>query len=201
VPALHTLPALRRALPECRGCDLYKHATQAVPGAGATKARLMLIGEQPGDQEDLKGEPFVGPAGAVLRKALEELGIDADEVYVTNAVKHFKFVQRGKKRLHDKPRTSEINACKPWLLAELDAVKPRVVVCLGASAAKSLLGGTFALMKSRGQVQETAFAPRVVATLHPSAILRARDHQSREQMLNFLKDDLALAYKLSQKVS
>ena len=201
VPALHTLPALRRALPECRGCDLYKHATQAVPGAGATKARLMLIGEQPGDQEDLKGEPFVGPAGAVLRKALEELGIDADEVYVTNAVKHFKFVQRGKRRLHENPRMSEINACKPWLMAELDAVKPRVLVCLGASASKSLLGGTFALMKSRGQVQETPFAERVIATLHPSAILRARDHQSREQMLNFLKDDLALAYKLAQKVS
>jgi probable DNA metabolism protein len=201
VPAQHTLPALRRALSKCEGCDLYRCATQVVPGAGDGRAHLVLVGEQPGDQEDLAGEPFVGPAGSVLRKALEELRIDPASVYMTNAVKHFKFVQRGKKRLHENPRMSEINACRPWLLAELDAIKPRVVVCLGASASKSLLGGTFALMKSRGQVQESPFAQKVIATVHPSAILRARDHESRDQLLGFLKDDLAVAYKLAQKAS
>jgi uracil-DNA glycosylase family protein len=201
VPAEHSLRALRRALPKCEGCDLFRCATQVVPGTGAERAYLMLVGEQPGDQEDLQGEPFVGPAGTLLRKALDELGIDAAKVYVTNAVKHFKFVQRGKKRLHENPRMSEINACKPWLLAELDAVKPRVVLCLGASASKSLMGGTFTLMKSRGQVQETVSAQRVLATIHPSAILRARDHQSREQLYGFLKDDLALAWKLAQKAA
>jgi probable DNA metabolism protein len=199
VPAQHTLVAIRRALPKCEGCDLYRHATQVVPGKGNGETHLMLVGEQPGDQEDLAGEPFIGPAGAVLRKVLDELRIDPLAVYMTNAVKHFKFVQRGKKRLHENPRMSEINACKPWLLAELDAIKPRVVLCLGASASKSLLGGTFTLMKSRGQVQETPFAQQVLATIHPSAILRARDHESRDQLLNFLKDDLALAYKLAQQ--
>ena len=201
VPALHTLPVLRGALPKCEGCDLYRCATQVVPGVGSSKAHLMLVGEQPGDQEDLQGKPFVGPAGGVLRRALDELGIEADELYLTNAVKHFKFVLRGKRRLHENPRMSEINACKPWLLAELDAVKPRVVVCLGASASKSLLGGTFALMKSRGKVQETPFAPCVIATVHPSAVLRARDEQSRDQLLGYLKEDLALAYSLAQKAS
>ncbi len=201
VPSSHTLPALRRALPACKGCDLYKCATQAVPGAGPAQAHLMLVGEQPGDQEDLAGEPFVGPAGAVLRKAMEELRIDSADVYVTNAVKHFKFIQRGKRRLHENPRMSEINACKPWLLAELEAVKPRVVLCLGASAAKALLGGTFALMKSRGTVQETGFAPPVIATIHPSAVLRARDQHGREQLLAFLKHDLAMAWELARKAS
>lgn len=201
VPARHTLPALRRELPSCKGCDLYRFATQVVPGAGSSSASLMLVGEQPGDQEDLQGKPFVGPAGMVLRKALEELQIDTADVYVTNAVKHFKFVEHGKRRLHENPRMSEINACKPWLLAELDAVKPKVVLCLGASASKSLLGGTFALMKSRGQVQETPFAQRVMATVHPSAVLRARDHEGRETLLGYLKDDLAAAYKLAREIA
>jgi len=201
VPDKHSLMALREAMPRCEGCDLYRHATQVVPGAGTSRARLMLVGEQPGDQEDLAGKPFVGPAGMMLRKVIEEIQVDPKTVFVTNAVKHFKFVLRGKRRLHESPRMSEINACRPWLLAELDAVKPQVVVCLGASAAKSLLGGSFALMTSRGKVLESAYAQRVVATVHPSAILRARDETSRHGLYQILKDDLALAYATSLKNS
>ena len=154
----------------------------------------MLVGEQPGDQEDLQGLPFVGPAGRILDKVLAELDIDRSNLYVTNAVKHFKFIQRGKLRLHQNPRLSEISACRPWLLAEIDAVRPRVVLCLGASASKSLLGGTFALMRDHGKILPTPYADQVVATIHPSAVLRARDQQSGEQLYNFLRDDLALAY-------
>ncbi|HVG26763.1 MAG TPA: UdgX family uracil-DNA binding protein [Acidobacteriaceae bacterium] len=194
VPAEHKLPVLSAALPSCKGCDLFLHATQVVPGAGSGHARLMLVGEQPGDKEDLEGAPFVGPAGHLLHKALEELRIKSADVYLTNAVKHFKYVKRGSFRLHQNPRTSEINACRPWLLAEIDAVKPRVILCLGASASKSLLGGTFALMRERGQIKSTPYAERVLATIHPSAVLRARDQQGREQLYNFLRDDLALAY-------
>lgn len=199
VPEKHSLTAIREALPGCRGCALYQFATQVVPGRGARKAQLMLVGEQPGDQEDLQGEPFVGPAGTVLRKALEELRIDVHDVFLTNAVKHFKFKEVGKRRLHESPRMSEIHACRPWLTAEIDAVKPEVILCLGASAAKSLLGGTFALMKQRGQLQHTPEGAKVFATIHPSAVLRARDEQSRHQLLAFLKDDLARAYLESQK--
>ncbi len=141
MPEDHSLAALQAALPKCKGCDLYCHAIQAVPGRGPVKARLMLVGEQPGDQEDKQGEPFVGPAGKVLDRALEDVGIPRAAVYVTNAVKHFKFEERGKIRLHKTPRMSEINACRPWLAAEIEAVNPKVVVCLGASASKSLLGG------------------------------------------------------------
>ena len=194
VPADHALPALAAALPRCEGCDLYKHATQVVPGAGPTQAALMLVGEQPGDQEDRHGAPFVGPAGRVLDDALAGLNIPRDQVYVTNAVKHFKFVQRGRLRLHQNPGMREINACKPWLAAEIDAVKPRVILCLGASAAKSLLGGTFALMKERGTFKSTPLADRVMATIHPSAVLRAADEPARAQLLHFLTTDLALAY-------
>ena len=199
VPAEHTLPMINAAMPSCKGCDLYLHATQVVPGAAPSAelsktVELMMVGEQPGDQEDRAGKPFVGPAGRVLDRVLEELGIDRSTVYVTNAVKHFKFVQRGKLRLHQNPRMSEITACRPWLLAEIDAVKPRVVLCLGASAAKSLLGGTFGLMRDHGKIFPTPYANQVVATIHPSAVLRARDQQSGEQLYNFLKDDLALAY-------
>ncbi len=199
VPAEHTLSVINAALPSCKGCDLYLHATQVVPGAAPSAhpsktVELMMVGEQPGDQEDRTGTPFVGPAGRVLDRALEELGIDRSTVYVTNAVKHFKFVQRGKLRLHQNPRMAEITACRPWLLAEIDAVKPRVVLCLGASAAKSLLGGTFGLMRDHGKIFPTPYAQQVVATIHPSAVLRARDQQSGEQLYTFLKDDLALAY-------
>ena len=200
VPAKHELPLIDAALPSCKGCDLYLHATQVVPGVGpsiATRhkpATLMLVGEQPGDQEDLQGLPFVGPAGRILDKVLAELQIERSSVYVTNAVKHFKFIQRGKLRLHQNPRMSEITACRPWLLAEIDAVRPKVVLCLGASASKSLLGGTFALMRDHGKILTTPYADQVVATIHPSAVLRARDQQSGEQLYGFLRDDLALAY-------
>lgn len=195
VPPHPSLSAIRQALPSCRGCDLYRHATQAVSGKGKASAALMLIGEQPGDQEDLKGEPFVGPAGQMLRKALDELSIDAKSVYMTNAVKHFKFVQRGKLRLHQKPRMSEINACRPWLEAEIDALKPKVILCLGASAAKAVLGGTFALMRDRGRFLETRYSPHTIATVHPSAILRAQDKEQGANLYNFLKEDLQLAQK------
>ncbi|GAA3764848.1 UdgX family uracil-DNA binding protein [Terriglobus aquaticus] len=193
VPHEHTLPVIQAALPTCRGCDLYEHAIQVVPGRGPVTADLVLVGEQPGDQEDKRGEPFVGPAGGVLRKALAEAGVDPDAVYMTNAVKHFKFVQRGKLRLHQNPRMSEITACKPWLMAELDALKPKLVVALGASAAKSLLGGTFALMRDRGKLMQANFAEQVMATIHPSAVLRGRDDAAREQLYRHLRDDLMLA--------
>jgi uracil-DNA glycosylase len=199
VPAEHKLPVLDAAMPGCKGCDLYKHATQVVPGAGSSHAHLMLVGEQPGDQEDQQGAPFVGPAGGVLRRAMDELHIKAAEIYMTNAVKHFKFVERGKLRLHQSPRMSEINACRPWLLAEIDAVQPAVVLCLGASAAKSLLGGTFSLMKERGKIQSTAFAERVIATVHPSAILRTRGREDHDRLYHFLLDDLAFAYESATK--
>ncbi len=199
VPAQHTLPAIRSALPQCKGCDLYCHATQAVAGKGASRAGLMLVGEQPGDQEDLQGEPFVGPAGKLLDRLMEELGIDRSAIFLTNAVKHFKYVQRGKLRLHQSPRMNEISACRPWLQAEIDAVRPRVVLCLGASASKSLLGGTFALMRDHGRLRETPYARQVMATIHPSAVLRARDESSRKQLRNFLGDDLALAWQTASK--
>ena len=197
VPETHTLTVLREALPKCEGCELYKHATHVVPGVGAARAELMLVGEQPGDKEDLEGLPFVGPAGAVLRKAMEELRMDGKHVFMTNAVKHFKYVQRGKLRLHQSPRSLEINACRPWLAAEIDAVKPKVILCLGATAAKSLLGGTFALMRDRGTVHESAFGKQVMATVHPSAVLRARDEESRRQLHGFLVEDLGRAYRLA----
>ncbi|HEY0785142.1 MAG TPA: UdgX family uracil-DNA binding protein, partial [Acidobacteriaceae bacterium] len=170
VPSQHLLPVLAEALPRCQGCDLYKHATQAVFGEGPGRASLMLIGEQPGDEEDRRGAPFIGPAGKVFDKALAELGLNRGELYVTNAVKHFKFVERGRRRIHESPKLRELSACRPWLLAELDAVQPKVVVCLGASAAKSLLGAKFALMKDRGKVVQSPYADKVIATLHPSAI-------------------------------
>ncbi len=204
VPVEHTLPLINAALPACKGCDLYEHATQAVPGVGPSPATshyaatLMLVGEQPGDQEDRQGLPFVGPAGRVLDQAFAELGIDRGDVYVTNAVKHFKFVQRGKLRLHQNPRMGEITACRPWLLAEIDAVRPRVVLCLGASASKSILGGTFALMRDHGKVIASPYADRVIATIHPSAVLRARDETGREELYRFLLDDLALAWRTAQ---
>ena len=201
IPAEHTIPVLQAAMPRCEGCELYKHATQVVPGTGNPTATLMLVGEQPGDQEDKQGLPFVGPAGRVLEDALAEIGIPRDQVFVTNAVKHFKFVQRGRLRLHQNPGMREINACKPWLLAEIEAIKPHIILCLGASAAKSLLGGTFALMKERGTIKSTAFAERVMATIHPSAVLRAADEPARAQLYNFLRDDLALAYMTAQKVA
>jgi uracil-DNA glycosylase len=198
VPKHGGLAAIETALPNCRGCELYRFAIQAVGGRGPAKARLMLVGEQPGDQEDKQGQPFVGPAGKVLDRALEELRIPRAAVYLTNAVKHFKFEERGKLRLHKAPRMSEIVACRPWLEAEIAVVKPKVVLCLGASASKSLLGGTFALMRSHGQEIRTVYAERVFATIHPSAVLRARDEAGRRELRTFLEDDLAKAWKAAK---
>jgi uracil-DNA glycosylase family protein len=195
VPAKHTLSVLRPAVQGCRGCDLYKFATQAVFGEGPKKAALMLVGEQPGNDEDLAGAPFVGPAGRILDRALADARIPRDEVYVTNAVKHFKFVERGKRRLHKAPRMAEILACRPWLVAELDAVLPHVVVAMGATAAKSILGNKFALMKQRGTLVESPLARRTIATVHPSAVLRAIQSGGSHELYEMLVDDLKLARK------
>ena len=199
VPKSTSIRTLTAAAHECRGCDLYKTATQVVFGAGPNKARVVFVGEQPGDQEDRQGAPFVGPAGAMLDKALDAAGIPRHEVYVTNAVKHFKWEPRGKRRIHKKPRVSEIKACRPWLEAELRAVKPQVVVCLGATAAQSMLGPQFKLMQNRGKVIEVP-GPKgpglhVVATIHPSAILRAPDSEGRREAYESLVADLKVVAK------
>jgi DNA polymerase len=194
VPATKRIPALRDAAAECQGCDLYLRATQVVFGAGPARATIMLVGEQPGDREDVEGAPFVGPAGALLSRALAEAGIPASEAYVTNAVKHFSWEPRGKRRIHKKPRASEVRACRPWLEAEIAAVRPRVIVCLGATAAQSLLGASFKLMASRGRVLEQQVGGAVVvATIHPSAVLRAPDHEARDAALASLVADLKVA--------
>ena len=200
VPETTSVRTLSAAAHACRGCDLYKTATQVVFGSGPRTARVMFVGEQPGDQEDRHGEPFVGPAGAVLQKALEDAGIPRDSAYLTNAVKHFKWEPRGKRRIHKKPRASEIKACRPWLEAELRAVKPVVVVCLGATAAQSVLGPQFKLMQQRGQVVSSAFAERVVATIHPSAVLRAPDSEGRRAAYDSLVTDLKVAAKVAKEV-
>ena len=190
VPATTSIRKLNAAAHECTGCDLYKNATQVVFGAGPQKARVMFVGEQPGDQEDRQGQPFVGPAGALLDKALDDVGIPRDEVYVTNAVKHFSWEPRGKRRIHKKPRASEIKACRPWLEAELRAIKPVVLVCLGATAAQSVLGTQFKLTQHRGTMQTSPMAPQVLATIHPSAVLRAPDSEGRREAYESLVEDL-----------
>ncbi|HEX5109473.1 MAG TPA: UdgX family uracil-DNA binding protein [Vicinamibacterales bacterium] len=195
VPESSSLKVLRDAAHECRGCDLYKHATQVVFGAGQKRARVVFVGEQPGDQEDRQGEPFVGPAGALLDKALADAGIPREAVYVTNAVKHFKWEPRGKRRIHKKPRMSEVKACRPWLEAELRAVKPEIVVCLGATAAQSVLGGAFKLMQQRGTLLSSPIAPRVLATIHPSSVLRAPDSEGRRAAYEMLVKDLKVVSK------
>ena len=200
VPKTTSVKALNAAAHACRGCDLYKAATQVVFGSGPRTARVMFVGEQPGDQEDRHGEPFVGPAGAVLQKAMEDAGIRRDTAYVTNAVKHFKWEPRGKRRIHKKPRASEIKACRPWLEAELRAVQPVVVVCLGATAAQSVLGAQFKLLQSRGQVFASALAERVVATIHPSAVLRAPDSEGRRAAYDSLVADLKVVAKVAKGV-
>ncbi len=189
---LRTIPELSRAAAECKACDLWKTGTQTVFGEGPVKATIMFIGEQPGDQEDRSGHPFVGPAGKLLDNALEEAGIDRAQVYVTNVVKHFKWVpaERGKRRIHKKPRYSEIQACRPWLDAEIRAIRPEVIVCLGSTAAQSVLGKDFKVNSQRGQLVDSQLAPLVTATVHPSSILRAPDEESRHAQLRAFVMDL-----------
>jgi uracil-DNA glycosylase len=193
LPDKHTLPVLRDAAAACRGCHLWRGATQTVFGEGLKKARVMLVGEQPGDKEDQAGHPFVGPAGRELDKGLDAAGIARDEAYVTNAVKHFKFEERGRRRIHQTPKKFEIDACRPWLDEELRVVQPEVVVPLGATAAKALLGSSFRVTKQRGQVlEDTGLAPVVVATIHPSAILRQRTDEERIAEREAFAADLAV---------
>jgi uracil-DNA glycosylase len=193
IPDQASLRTLREAAAGCRGCELWRPATQVVFGEGSQDARMCFVGEAPGDREDREGHPFVGPAGRELDKALAAVGIDRSEVYVTNAVKHFKFEERGKRRIHQRPDAQQIKACRPWLRAELDVVQPEVLVVLGATAAKSLLGSTFRLMAQRGQPVESDLAPFVVATIHPSAILRGSDSASREAQRELFTEDLRVA--------
>jgi uracil-DNA glycosylase len=192
VPKTLDLEELRRASAACQGCDLYRHATQTVFGRGPVSARAVLVGEAPGDQEDIQGAPFVGPAGEVLDRALVETGIPREEVYVTNVVKHFKFVPTGKRRIHQTPGTVEIGACRPWLEAELAAIRPEILVCLGATASKALLGPGFRIMTERGRILKTPWAPKLLATIHPSAVLRAEDTAGQERLYGFLLVDLKL---------
>jgi uracil-DNA glycosylase len=194
LPRRKTLRSLAQAAEGCRGCDLYRNATQTVFGEGPAGAHVMLVGEQPGDREDVEGRPFVGPAGKLLDRALGEAGIGRSDVYVTNVVKHFKWTQapRGKRRIHRKPDLHEVLACRPWLEAELDQVKPQVLVCLGATAAQALLGRSFRVTKERGRFVESTLAPLVTATVHPSSILRAPDEAARERELAAFVADLAM---------
>jgi DNA polymerase len=192
VPNSRSLRTLRQAAADCRGCPLWREATQTVFGAGPRKAKLMLVGEQPGDREDIEGEPFVGPAGGVLARALEVAEVDPGEIYLTNAVKHFKWRARGKRRLHQTPRAGEVEACRPWLEAELEAVKPTALLALGATAAKALFGPSVRVTRDRGRLIDSPLAPVAALTLHPSAILRLRDRDEREDALAGLVDDLRL---------
>jgi uracil-DNA glycosylase len=196
LPDKLSLTALRDAVQGCRGCPLYANATQAVFGEGKLKAEVLLVGEQPGDQEDLAGAPFVGPAGKLLDRALEEAGIDRGTTYVTNAVKHFKWKARGTRRIHDKPTWTESMACRPWLDAELALVKPRALVLMGATAAQTLLGKSFRVSQERGKPLDSELADLVVATIHPSAVLRA---ENREEMFAELVDDLRVVAGARQR--
>lgn len=189
-PVKITYPSLRDAARDCKGCDLYINATQTVFGEGSVNAEVMFVGEQPGDEEDLKGHPFVGPAGCLFDKALADAAIAREKTYVTNAVKHFKWKQRGKRRLHERPRAGEVNACRPWLDAEIAVLKPQILVLLGATAAQSLLGSSFRVTKMRGRWLATDLAPHVLATVHPSSVLRAPDAESRAQQYSDFVADL-----------
>jgi DNA polymerase len=192
VPDSRSLSALRQAALDCRGCALWQDATQTVFGAGPRKAKLMLVGEQPGDKEDIEGEPFVGPAGRVLAEALGQAGISRDDIYVTNAVKHFKWRPQGSRRLHQTPRVGEIEACRPWLEAELEAVHPEGLLALGATAGRALFGPQVRVTKDRGRLLDSPLAPRAALTIHPSAILRLRDHDEREDATAALVADLRM---------
>src|SRR2546421_10475083 len=198
-PERKSLKAFRDAAADCQACDLWKHGTQTVFGEGARGAEVLLVGEQPGNEEDLAGQPFVGPAGRLLDNALLEAGIDRQKAYVTNVVKHFKWEPRGKRRIHKKPNAKEIAACRPWLEAEIEIVKPKVIVCLGATAAQALLGSKFRVSKDGGKFIESNLAPYIIATLHPSAILRASDDETRhEQKRRFIYDLKKVADVLSK---
>ena len=206
MPDKHMLPIMRDAVQRCQGCGLYAHATQAVFGEGSVGAEIMLVGEQPGDKEDVAGEPFVGPAGQLLDRGLEEAGIDRSLAYVTNVVKHFKWKRTvsgagapGKRRLHEKPNSYEITACRPWLEAEIAQVKPKIVVCLGSTAAQTLLGASFRVTRQRGEFFTSDLAPVITATVHPSSILRAPDAASRElEMKEFVRELERVANKLAE---
>ncbi|HYW54297.1 MAG TPA: UdgX family uracil-DNA binding protein [Dongiaceae bacterium] len=196
LPPRRTLASLKKAAQGCRGCDLYKDATQTVFGEGNRGAVAIFVGEQPGDREDREGHPFVGPAGRLLHDAMEAAGIAADDVYITNAVKHFKFVVRGKRRIHATPKVTEIRACAPWLDNEIAVVKPKLLVALGATAAKALLGAAFRVTERRGETVERPDGPPVVATVHPSSILRARDDDTRRVEMGAFIDDLKIVARL-----
>jgi DNA polymerase len=200
LPARPTLSTVRDIAAGCKACDLYKRGTQTVFGEGPGRAQVMMVGEQPGDAEDVAGHPFVGPAGRLLDRALEEAGIDRRLVYVTNVVKHFKWEPRGKRRIHAKPNAAEIGACRPWLETEIALVKPRVLVCLGATAAQALLGKSYKVSRQRGAFVSSSLAPFVTATVHPSSILRAPDDEARhEEMRRFVADLKQVAAALARE--
>lgn len=198
IPSTRTLEGLARIASDCKACDLWKRGTQTVFGEGEPDSKVMFVGEVPGDQEDLAGKPFVGPAGKLLDTALSEAGIDRSKVYVTNAVKHFNWEPRGKRRIHKKPSSSQIAACRPWLDAEIARLRPRVIVCLGATASQALFGKEFRVTQHRGEFIESSLAPYVTATVHPSSILRAPDDETRhEEMRRFVADLKKIAKVIS----
>ena len=196
LPSHLSLPALREAARDCRGCPLFQHATQTVFGLGRRSSRLMLVGEQPGDEEDRRGEPFVGPAGRLLDEALTAVGIERSDTYVTNVIKHFKWVAQGKRRLHQKPTGREVAACLPWLEKEIALIEPQLIVCLGATAAQALLGSDFRVTVSRGRAMRTRFGPPALATVHPSLILRQKTSVDREREMKLFVADLGSAARL-----
>jgi uracil-DNA glycosylase family protein len=196
LPAERDLPALRLAAANCRGCPLWENATQTIFGGGRSSARIVLVGEQPGDQEDLAGKPFVGPAGKLLDEALIGAKIGRDDVYVTNAVKHFKWMPRGKRRIHQKPSSREILACRPWLVAEIEAVRPKAIVCLGVTATHGVFGRPKKISEYRGQLIESELCPSVLITVHPSSLLRITDHGEREASMKHFVGDLRIVAHL-----
>jgi len=201
IPKQLTFLSLKAAAAECKACDLWKKGTQTVFGEGRHRAKVLFVGEQPGNEEDLTGKPFVGPAGRLFDEALSEAGIDRKQTYVTNVVKHFKWEPRGKRRIHKKPNAVEINACRPWLEAEIALVKPQVIVALGATAAQALLGPKFLVTKQRGKFLESTLAPYIMATVHPSSILRASDDETRRlEYRHFVNDLKKLARVMSDKL-
>ncbi|MBW3590976.1 MAG: UdgX family uracil-DNA binding protein [Actinobacteria bacterium] len=199
IPPEASIKELREAAQACRGCSLWEHATQAVFGEGPVPAPIMLVGEQPGDQEDKLGSPFVGPAGRVLDEALEEIGWNRDQVYLSNVVKHFKWTAKGKRRIHQRPRSVEINACFPWLREEIARVEPDVLLCLGATGAQALLGRNFKVTQQRGGLVESDLAPHVLATVHPSSVLRSRDDEARRLAKKAFVKDLKIATSYARR--